>query len=243
MFGGGRICNHLLVHCWWVSLLWYLSLSTGGQLGSTFQCERCDSGLEEQDEKELGSWSLEYDSLGYLVGHLKGEKSTYLEDKALSFQDFKLYFSRLLLGWSVGLIGDKFVNFMRFVDCIMDESLTACCFCMCPFCTWVIPPGVLFLYILITYQKKKEIFFHKMPIFFASVSHPKFLAILCSCYSKPSLQLWTPGFKIMHVFPQLCFAASQLRLGFCIPRLCKTHTFVVGGVIVDAYGSINFQLW
>ena len=45
------------------------------------------------------------------------------EDKGLSFQDYKLYFLRLLYGWSVGLNGYKNLNFLGFVDYIMDESL------------------------------------------------------------------------------------------------------------------------
>jgi len=45
------------------------------------------------------------------------------EDKILSFQDFKLYFLRLLYSWSMGFIGDKQLNFLAFIDCTMDESL------------------------------------------------------------------------------------------------------------------------
>jgi len=47
------------------------------------------------------------------------------EDKVLSFQDFKLYFLRLWYSWSVGLSGNKDLNFLAFVDCIMDESVGA----------------------------------------------------------------------------------------------------------------------
>ena len=47
------------------------------------------------------------------------------EDKVLSFQEFKLYFLRLLFSWSSGLIGYKNLTFLGFIDCIMDESLRA----------------------------------------------------------------------------------------------------------------------
>ena len=40
------------------------------------------------------------------------------DDKVLSFQDFKLYFLKLLYSLSVGLSGNKNFNFLAFVDCI-----------------------------------------------------------------------------------------------------------------------------
>jgi len=40
------------------------------------------------------------------------------EDKALSFQDYRLYFLRLLYCWSVGHSGNKILNFLGFVNCI-----------------------------------------------------------------------------------------------------------------------------
>ena len=73
VFRGGRICKSspcaLSVGFFTLGFI-SLSLSNGGLLGSTFSCDRCGSGLEEKDE-ELGSWSLEHDSFGYLVGDLK----------------------------------------------------------------------------------------------------------------------------------------------------------------------------
>ena len=45
------------------------------------------------------------------------------KDKALSFQEYKLYFLRLLFTWSIGLNGYKNLNFLGFVDYIMDQSL------------------------------------------------------------------------------------------------------------------------
>jgi len=40
-------------------------------------------------------------------------------DKVLSFQDFKIYFLRLLYSWSVGFNGNKSLKILAFVDCIM----------------------------------------------------------------------------------------------------------------------------
>jgi len=57
-------------------------------LGSTFQCERCGSGSEEKDEEELGFWSLEYGSSGYLMGYLEGEKLTYPLGQSFAFSRF-----------------------------------------------------------------------------------------------------------------------------------------------------------
>ena len=66
------------------------------------------------------------------------ERNRHLfQDEALSFQEYKLYFLRLLFNWSIGLNGNKNLNFLSFVDCIMDKSLRAYCFCICPFCKWV----------------------------------------------------------------------------------------------------------
>ena len=44
------------------------------------------------------------------------------EDKALSFQDYKLYFLSLLYSLSAWLNGNNNLNFLDFVDCIMNES-------------------------------------------------------------------------------------------------------------------------
>ena len=43
------------------------------------------------------------------------------EDKTLALQDFKLYFLRLLYSWCMRF-SDKELNFLDFIDCIMDES-------------------------------------------------------------------------------------------------------------------------
>jgi len=81
--------------------------------------------VEKKDEEELDSWSLKHGPVRDMVGYLEGEKRRLFEDKALSFQEYKLYFLRLLFSWSIGLNGNKNLNFLGFVDCIMDESLRA----------------------------------------------------------------------------------------------------------------------
>ena len=43
----------------------------------------------------------------------------------MPFQEFKLHFLRMLYGRSVVLNGDRNLNFLDFVDSIMDESLRA----------------------------------------------------------------------------------------------------------------------
>ena len=37
----------------------------------------------EKDEEELGPWSLEYGSFGYLVAYLEGEKLAYFLGQSL----------------------------------------------------------------------------------------------------------------------------------------------------------------
>jgi len=61
-------------HCG-ISLSLSLSLSNGVSWVQPFNL-RFDCGREEEEEKELDSWSLEYASFGYLVLCLEGEKST-----------------------------------------------------------------------------------------------------------------------------------------------------------------------
>jgi len=69
----------------------------------------------------LGVWNMI--PLAIWWATWKERNRRIFEDKILSFQDFKLYFLRLLYSWSVGLSGDKQLNFLAFIDCIMDESL------------------------------------------------------------------------------------------------------------------------
>ena len=116
--------NHLLVHCRWISRFGiYLSLMEVSWVhpsnGEIWQW------LEEKNEEELVLviWNMIPLAIWWAIQ--KQRNRCIVQDKALSFQDFKHYFLRLLYSWSVGLNGDKFVNLMGFVDCIMDESLRA----------------------------------------------------------------------------------------------------------------------
>ena len=53
----------------------------------------CGSGLGEKDEEELGSWSLEYGSFGYLVGYLEREKiDVFLTIKLCRFKIIRSIF-------------------------------------------------------------------------------------------------------------------------------------------------------
>jgi len=62
----------------------------------------------------LGVWDMVPLAIWWAIWK---ERSQHIfDDKALSFQDFRLYFLRLHYSWNVGLNGDKFVNFMGFVD-------------------------------------------------------------------------------------------------------------------------------
>ena len=81
--------------------------------------------MEMRDEEKLDSWSLELVPLAIWWATWKERNRCIFEDKALSFQEYKLYFLRLLFSWSVGLNGYKNLNFLSFVDCLMDESLRA----------------------------------------------------------------------------------------------------------------------
>lgn len=80
VFGGGRNCESspctMSVGFFSLGFISF-SLSNGDKLGSTFKCERCGSGLEEKDEEELGPWSVEHGSFGYLVDYVEGKKSSY----------------------------------------------------------------------------------------------------------------------------------------------------------------------
>ena len=70
----------------------------------------------------LGVWSMV--PLAIWWATRKGRNRRIFKDKALSFQKYKLYFLRLF-NWSIGLNGNKNLNFLGFVYCIMDESLSA----------------------------------------------------------------------------------------------------------------------
>ena len=60
------------------------------------------------------------------------------KDIDLFFQDFKLYFLRILYSWSHALDGSTNLTFLDFVDNIRFRQ-GACghdIFCFCPFGTW-----------------------------------------------------------------------------------------------------------
>ena len=70
---------------------------------------------------EFGIWFL-----WLFVGLLgRREIDVFFEDKAFSFQDYELYFLRWLYSSCVGLNGNKKLNFLGLVDCIMYERLRA----------------------------------------------------------------------------------------------------------------------
>jgi len=66
----------------------------------------------------LGVWNMV--PLAIWRATRKERNRCIFENKALPFQDFKHYFFRLFYSWRAQLNGDKIVNFMGFVDCIMD---------------------------------------------------------------------------------------------------------------------------
>ena len=69
----------------------------------------------------LGFRVLEYDPYGYLVTW-KGRNWRILEDKEMSFQDFKLYFWRTSYSWIHVLNGGTNLTILDFVDNIMHRA-------------------------------------------------------------------------------------------------------------------------
>jgi len=79
--------------------------------------------LEKKDEEKLGPWGLEHCSFGYLVGLLgRREIIVFFRTKSYRLKILGSIFLRLY-SWSVGLSGNKDLNFLAFVDCIIDEIL------------------------------------------------------------------------------------------------------------------------
>ena len=118
--------DHLLVHCRWVSALWDLALSLMGI--SWVQPSNVRDVVVAWRRRMKKSWVLGVWNMVPLAiwWATWNERNHHIfNDKVLSFQDFKLYFLRLLYSWIVGLSGNKNLNFLAFVDCIMDESLRA----------------------------------------------------------------------------------------------------------------------
>jgi len=74
--------------------------------------------LEKEDEEVLRFWCLEDDSFSYLVDRLEGKEQEDFLGIDLSFQDFKLYFLRILYSWSHALDGGANLTLLDFVDII-----------------------------------------------------------------------------------------------------------------------------
>ena len=125
--------DHLLIHCRWVSALWDLALSLIGiswvqpsNVRDVVVAWRRRMKKRRRRMKKswvLGVWNMV--PLAIWWTSWKERNRHIFDDKAVLLQDFKLYFLRLFYSWSVGLCGNKSLNFLAFVDCIMDESLRA----------------------------------------------------------------------------------------------------------------------
>ena len=118
--------DHLLVHCRWASALWDLALSLMGV--SWVQPSNVRDVVVAWKRRMQKSWVLEVWNMVPLSiwwTTWKERNRRIFDDIAGSFQEFKLYFLRLLYSWSAGLCGNRSVNFLAFVDCIMDESIRA----------------------------------------------------------------------------------------------------------------------
>jgi len=74
----------------------------------------------------------------------------------MSSQDLTLYFLRMLCSWSVEFNNNETLHLLGFADSIMDESLRAYCFRICPFRTWVTSPSYHFNTTLAHLPKTKE---------------------------------------------------------------------------------------
>ena len=129
VFGGGRnrgSSSCTLSVARWVSSLWDLSLSLMGI--SWVQPSKVRDVVVAWRRRMKTSWVLGVWNMIPLAiwwATWKERNRRIFEDKSLSFQDFKLYFLRLLYSWNVGLCDGKELNFLAFIDCIMDESLRA----------------------------------------------------------------------------------------------------------------------
>ena len=81
--------------------------------------------MKKKNEERLSFLWLEDDSFGHLVVYLEEKELSDFLRKSLYDQNFKLYFWRLLYGWSRVLNGWKNPIFLDFVDDIMHKSLRA----------------------------------------------------------------------------------------------------------------------
>jgi len=118
--------DHLLVHCRLVSSLWDLCLSLMGV--GWVQPSNVRDVVVTWRRRMKKSWMLRVwnmVSLPIWWATCKERNQRIFEDKPLSFQNYKLQFLRLLHIWSIGLNGNKNLNFLGFAYCIMDKSSRA----------------------------------------------------------------------------------------------------------------------
>jgi len=102
-----------------------------------------------------GIWSMI--PLAILWCTWKERNSRIFEGKALSYQNFKLYFLRLLCSWSLVLKGKNKLQFFGF--CRLDYAceLESIMFLkLLLFYVGCIPLGVFLMHILISRQKKEK---------------------------------------------------------------------------------------
>jgi len=118
--------DHLFVHCKWVSSLWALAISLMGV--SWVQSSNVEDVLVAWRTRLKkcwvhGIWKLIPIAIWWCTW--KERNRWIFDDKALSFQDFKLYFLGTLYSWSQVLNGGSTVSLLDFFDKIMFESLPA----------------------------------------------------------------------------------------------------------------------
>jgi len=118
--------DHLFVHCKWVSSLWALAFSLIDI--SWVQSSNVKDVLAAWRRRLKkcwvhGIWKLIPIAIWWCTW--KERNHRIFDDKALSLQDFKLYFLGTLYSWSQVLTGGSTVSLLDFVDKIMFESLWA----------------------------------------------------------------------------------------------------------------------
>jgi len=149
--------DHLFVHCKWVSSLWALALFMMGI--SWIQSSHVKDVLVSWRRRLKkcwvhGIWKLIPIAIWWCTW--KERNRRIFDDKALSFQDFKLYFLGTLYSWSQVLVGGSTVSLLDFVDKIMFESLQALWFLYLPLLYMGVTPLVSLLYNSCNYLSKKK---------------------------------------------------------------------------------------
>jgi len=118
--------DHLFVHGKWVSSLWALALSMMGiSWVQSLHVKDVLVSWRRRLKKSWvhGIWKLLPIAIWWCTWK---ERNLWIFDhKALSFQDFKLYFLGTLYSWSQVFNGGSTVSLLDFVDKIMFESLRA----------------------------------------------------------------------------------------------------------------------